>query len=118
MLDPNDHATDKRGNLCAVTDTGQQVLLTRRNNPNQFLAKNTLKQRLNTAMQRKLGISDALSSRLLSMPAVAQLQNVKQTLPMNIDSIPLQDLHRQQTQQQKPLLSWKLPSQTQAQTQY
>jgi len=92
VLDHTDYDMDNKDNLYAVTDTGQKVLLTKKNNPHQFLAKNTLKQRLSVAMQRKLGISDALTTNRLPTQAVAQLQNAEQNLPTNIESLPLEDL--------------------------
>ena len=91
LLDPNDYVFENN-HLYAITDTGEKVLLTSKRNPNQFLAKNTLKQRMNVATQRKLGISDALQTKKLTTQAVAQLQNIEQTLPTNINAIPLQDL--------------------------
>jgi len=92
VLDHTDYDMDNKDNPYAVTDTGQKVLLTKKNNPNQFLAKNTLRQRLSIALQRKLGINEALATPKLPTQAVAQLQNAEQNLPTNIESLPLEDL--------------------------
>ena len=91
VLDPNDNVFENN-HLYAITHTGEKVRLTNDNDPNQFLAKSTLKGRLNGTTQRRLGISEALDTPKLSKREVAQFQNVEQVLPTNIDNIPLQDL--------------------------